>query len=128
PMQKSPRPFDDRGRMLWSRLLACLWLTLVLIPRQAFAQKPATATSSQPAIVVELEGKAEFLPRGTQNDWRELVTNFSLQPGDRVRVHERSRLTLRLANQSTARFAEGAEFAIESRPDPKAKAGISLFK
>jgi outer membrane receptor protein involved in Fe transport len=91
---------------------------------------PQAASSSPPdaaAVVVELEGSAEFTAKG-QPPWRPLVVGFQVQPGEQVRVAPRSRLLLRMPDQSTIRFSEGAEFRLEPGNQPKSKALLNLFK
>ena len=103
-------------------------MAFALTPKPACAQtRPVTGPRPQTVLVVELEGTAEFMARG-EPPWRPLVVNFVLQPRDQVRVHARSRLLLRLSDQSTVRFSEGSEFKLDPPLEPKAKLSLNLLQ
>src|SRR5262249_61460334 len=73
------------------------------------------------------EGKVEVLRAGAQT-WDLAYTNQVLLAKDRVRVAERGRLTLLLADQSVERFGELSEFTIEPPAAAGKQPGFSLVR
>jgi len=63
------------------------------------------------AKVTVLEGSARIMPDG-KSAWQPLKTGGALQGGDQVSVEAKSRMEIRLADQSVIRFAENTRFRI----------------
>lgn len=80
-------------------LAACAAAVLLLAAGRAFAAECTAAA----ARVVSVQGTVE-LRRGPSTSWSAAAVEVELCPGDSLRVGERSRAALRLANDSTVRL------------------------
>src|SRR5437899_5502660 len=95
--------------------LVCVASCVVLVTSLAerlSAQTTNTAAATPDIVITGIEGKVEVLRVGAQT-WDPAYTNQILHAKDRVRVPERGRVMLLLADRSVERFGELSYFTIE---------------
>jgi hypothetical protein len=86
------------------RCLAVVCLALLaVLTGTATVQAQATNASPPASRLIETAGRVEFLATGRTN-WQAATNGLALQPGDRVRTHERSRAALQLSDRSVIRW------------------------
>src|SRR6266566_7978630 len=110
--------------------LVCVASCVVLVTSLAerlSAQTTNTAASASDIVITEIEGKVEVVRAGAQT-WDLAYTGQGLLAGDRVRVPERGRVTLRLSDQSVERFGELSDFTIEPPAAAGKQSGFSLMR
>ncbi len=112
------------------------WLLLVLalgldVPTLAAGEAPAKAGAAA-AVILTIEGKVEFLPKGATN-WVSAKTGQTLEVGYQLRTGAKSRALLRLSNSSVLRVGELMQYEIQaprtadSKPVLDLKAGSAYF-
>ncbi|MCI0745731.1 MAG: TonB-dependent receptor [Verrucomicrobia subdivision 3 bacterium] len=72
--------------------------------------------------IVEVAAAAPGAPQ-----WRAAFKGRVLQPGDRVRTRELSRVTIRWSDRSIVRIGEKADFQIQAGPAPQQPSSFSLL-
>ncbi len=77
--------------------------------------------------IVFTEGTVEFSQAGAV-DWQITTTNNILRPGYRLRTRERSRAMLLWGDRATATISESTIIEILPAADPKAQAGLHLWR
>lgn len=76
-----------------------------------FARAPMAVKIGQgEALISLLDGSAQV--QSGESDWKPLKTGNLLKGGDEIRIGKRSRLELRLPDQSVLRFSENTQFKI----------------
>lgn len=86
---------------------------------------PWTASSNQPAVVIELKGKVEVLGRDDAN-WRPVNQRERLQPGTKLRTGKDSRALLELSNRNRLLISAETEITYEAgsvRNEPQGASG-----
>src|SRR5438132_14014901 len=116
---------SNEQRMSNSRAFLCAIAILALFVPELSAQNPALASNQ--VVVLTVENDVQILRAGAR-DRDKAYTNQILHAGDRGRTYENSRVTLRMHDQSIARFNENSLFQIESPPDPREKTFFGLLK
>ena len=101
----------------WLPSLTGFVLGSLLLATTAPAGTPAPLTQEPATLILTTEGKVEATKRGAAQ-WDPAVTNQSLQAGDRLRTHLRSRATLRLSDLTVLRVNELT--TLEIQPPPRA--------
>ncbi|HXJ55441.1 MAG TPA: TonB-dependent receptor [Verrucomicrobiae bacterium] len=112
------------GRCLGSTI-ALLCFQLMLGSEHA-AQAADTAATNQIRIV-GLQGQADVMPRGATT-WVSTTTNQVLNPFDRLRVGNNSRVTLRWSDQSVLILNARAEIEVLPPDQSGSLLGFHLFK
>lgn len=92
-------------------------------PAQTSPLPPATNVIQ----VVELQGKVEVLPAG-RTTWRAAQDELVLQPLDRIRTAENSRVALRWSDQSIVPFGASTELEILPPDAPGSQSGLHLIR
>jgi Tfp pilus assembly protein PilF len=88
----------------------------------------AALPSTNPPIVLTVEGTNVFVQRFRSNVWESAYPNQVLAAKDRGRTGIRSRTSVRLSDLSVMRIGERSEFEIQPLPDAKVEAEFSLFR
>ncbi len=96
-----------------ARALAALALLYASV---AFDARAADTCTPALARVVSLQGDVELRKSGA--DWKPAELDAALCAGDAIRVRQRARAALLLANETTVRLDQGTELAV-SPPDPR---------
>ena len=115
-----------RFQQLMVPLVVCLGLQSALT-MSANAQNIANPSTSGHIIIVELQGKAEFLPEGAKN-WYQAQKDQEMHPGDKLQTGSNSRLVLKWYDDSVIPL--DALTYVEILPADKKDSlpGLHLFK
>lgn len=113
-------------------LLAWVALIFSLPPRASAAAGPAAERppSTNGVIVLAIEGvreKAE-IQRGSSAQWDRAYEGQILMPGDKGRLGEATRMTLRLSDLSIMRLGESSEFTVSEPAGSGQTQAIGLWK
>ena len=115
--RQSPSP---RLRKI-AAIAVAAWTLFACTPIQALE-----LTTNEVGIVFT-EGTVEFSQAGAV-DWQITTTNNNLRPGYRLRTRERSRAMLLWGDRATATISESTILEILPAADPKAQAGLHLWR
>jgi len=99
----------------------CIWFATETGHVNAQAPPPSGIS------IVDFAGVVEVSPAG-QAAWSPATKGQLLNPGDRVRTRQHSRLALRVSENDTLRFHDITEFQIQPPAAPKKKPGLNLLQ
>ena len=103
--------------MRWVRLAGAIILLASLSEGLNAQGQPQSLPATNIAIVVIEGTNVAILPAGAQR-WFEAKTNMDLFVGDRIRVGERSRVAVRLSDQSIVRLGPKSEVQVQPPKGP----------
>ena len=122
--QKHLKLFSGAGQKV---LLVTIFVFFATRNGVSLAQSATNDATANAIRIVELQGAVEISAAGAAT-WTPAQTNQFLQPFDRLRTGENSRVALRWSDQSIVPFGAATELEVLPPNSPDAQCGLHLIR